>query len=80
VPVFEGKFRIIQDVIVTSSETREFITSLFSAKRKISISGALKYQACDATLCYPPTAVPVQWELEVHPLDLERSPGAIRHK
>jgi hypothetical protein len=80
VPVFEGKFRITQDLTVGSSETREVINSLFSAKRKISISGVLKYQACDATLCYPPTSVPVHWELEVQPLDLKRSPGAIRHK
>jgi len=80
VPVFEGKFLITQDVTVASSETREVLHSLFSAKRKISLAGELKYQACDASLCYPPTSVPVQWELEVQPLDLKRSPGAIRRK
>lgn len=81
VPVFEGSFRITQDVVIAaSSEAREVVNSLFSSKRKISISGELKYQACDTSLCYPPTSVPVQWELEVQPLDLKRSPGAIRHK
>lgn len=81
VPVFEGRFRITQDVTVnTSSEAREALNALFSSKTKISISGELKYQACDATLCYPPTSVPVQWQLEVQPLDLKRSPSAIRHK
>lgn len=81
VPVFAGSFRITQDVTVaSSSEAREALKSLFSSKRKISISGEFKYQACDQTLCYPPTSVPVQWELEVQPLDLKRSPGAIRHK
>jgi hypothetical protein len=40
----------------------------------------LQYQACDKTTCYPPTSVPVKWELKVVPLDLHRSPGDIRHK
>ena len=81
VPVFEGSFRITQDVVIAaSSEAREMVNSFFSSKREISISGELKYQACDISLCYPPTSVPVQWALEVQPLDLKRSPGAIRHK
>lgn len=81
VPVFEGRFRITKDVTVNpSSEAREALDTFFSSKKKISINGDLKYQACDTTLCYPPTSVPVQWQLEVEPLDLKRSPGAIRHK
>jgi hypothetical protein len=31
-------------------------------------------------LRYPPTSVPVTWSLQVLPLDLKRSPDAIRHK
>ncbi len=79
VPVFEGKFRITQDVTVAPSRTRDIIRSVLSAGKTISISGELKYQACDRTICYPPTAVPVMWRLQVLPLDLHRSPGAIRH-
>jgi hypothetical protein len=80
VPVFEGKFRISQDLTVTPAKTSDAIRSLFSHKRNLFISGELKYQACDKTVCYPPTSVPLKWELEVLPLDLERSPEAIRHK
>jgi hypothetical protein len=80
VPVFEGRFRISQDVTVTPARVREAIRSLLAEKRKISITGDLIYQACDNTICYPPTSVPVKWELQVVPLDLQRSPGAIRHK
>ncbi|HXJ12413.1 MAG TPA: protein-disulfide reductase DsbD N-terminal domain-containing protein [Candidatus Limnocylindrales bacterium] len=80
VPVFEGKFRITQDVIVTPSKTGDVVRSLVSTQKTISITGELKYQACDKTICYPPASVPLKWQLQILPLDLKRSPGAIEHK
>ena len=80
VPVFEGKLRISQDLTVTPSKASDAIHKVFSKERTISITGDLKYQACDQTVCYPPTSVPVTWELQVLPLDLKRSPKAIQHK
>jgi hypothetical protein len=80
VPVFEGKFRITQDATVTTSKAGDVVRSLVSAERTISITGELKYQACDDKVCYPPASVPVMWTLQVLPLDLKRSPEAIRHK
>jgi hypothetical protein len=80
VPVFEGKFRITQDLTVIPSRTSDAIRAVFSHKRTIAITGELKYQACDKTVCYPPTSVPLRWELQVLPLDLKRSPEAIQHK
>jgi hypothetical protein len=80
VPVFEGKFRITQDVTVKFSRTSDIARSLVSSRKTISITGELKYQACDKTVCFPPTSVPVMWSLQVFPLDLKRSPDAIQHK
>ncbi len=80
VPVFEGKFRIIQDVTVNFSPTSDIVRSLVSAGKTISINGELRYQACDKTVCYPPTSVPVMWSLKVSPLDIKRSPQSIRHQ
>ena len=80
VPVFEGKFRISQDVTVTFSEIRDVVRSLTDSEKTISITGELNYQACDETTCYLPTSVPVKWQLQVLPLDLKRSPEAIRHR
>ena len=80
VPVFEGKFRITQDVTVVPSKTQDVVRSLVSAQKTISITGELKYQACDKAVCYPPTSVPVKWQLRILPLDLKRSPKDIRHK
>jgi len=77
--VFEGKFRIIQDVTIDFSPASDIVRSLVSEGKTISISGELRYQACDKTVCYPPTSLPVMWSLKVFPLDLKRSPEAIRH-
>jgi len=80
VPVFEGKFRITQDVTIDFSKAGDGVRALLSSEKKIAIAGELRYQACTSKLCYPPTSAPVKWELRVEPLDLRRSPGDIRHK
>jgi len=78
VPVFEGTFRISQDVRVSSSS--EFWGSLGTDGKIFTIAGKLEYQACDQTKCYFPTSVPVKWQLQVFPLDRTRAPLEIRHK
>jgi AhpC/TSA family protein len=78
VPVFEGTFRISQDVRVSSSA--EFWGSLGKDGRVFEISGKLEYQACNKTECFLPKSVPVKWQLQVFPLDRTRAPENIRHK
>lgn len=78
VPVYEGKFRVTQDVTVTPSP--DLLRSLPATGKTVSLTGELKYQACDKTVCYTPTSVPVAWELQVLPIDRQRSPEAIQHK
>ena len=56
------------------------IRARLRASRTMSITGELQHQACDKTICYPPTSVPVKWELQVQPLDLKGSAKAIQHK
>jgi Disulphide bond corrector protein DsbC len=78
VPVFEGAFRISQDVRVSS--TSEFWGSLGKDGKLVTITGKLEYQACDKTTCFVPTSVPVKWQVQVLPLDRTRAPVDIRHK
>lgn len=78
VPVFEGKFRITQDLKVVA--TQSFVKSLGAQGATIAINGELHYQACDKTTCYSPTSVPLSWQLHVLPLDRQRSPESIQHK
>lgn len=78
VPVFEGTFRISQDVKVSSAA--EFWGSLGKEGKTYTISGKLEYQACDKAICYLPTWVPLKWQIQVSPLDRTRAPVEIRHK
>lgn len=78
VPVYEGTFRISQDVRVSSSSG--FWSSLGKDGKTFTIAGKLEYQACDKTTCFVPAAIPVKWQLHVFPLDRTRAPIDIRHK
>jgi len=78
VPVFEGTFRITQDLRVNTAAS--FAGSLPPEGKDFAISGKLEYQACDSKICYLPTSTPVQWQVHVQPLDRERAPDDIRHK
>jgi hypothetical protein len=78
VPVFEGTFRISQDLQVATAA--DFSNSLSADGKTITIAGKLEYQACDSKICFLPTSVPVQWQLQVLPLDRQRAPEDIRHK
>jgi len=78
VPVFEGMFRITEDLKVSAAG--EFSNSLGTDGKTFTITGKLDYQACDSKMCFLPTSVPVRWQLHVLPLDRQRAPEAIRHK
>jgi hypothetical protein len=78
VPVFERKFRITQDLQISSAA--EFSNSLGADGKTFTIMGKFDYQACDSKICFLPTSVPVRWQLEVFPLDHVRAPEAIQHK
>lgn len=78
VPVFEGSFRISQDLQINTQA--DFSNSLSPDGKSVTIGGKLEYQACDSKICFLPTSVPVQWHLQVMPLDRQRAPEDIRHK
>jgi peroxiredoxin len=78
VPVFEGAFRIRQELKVNSMA--EFSGALGANGKKVTVKGNLEYQACDSKICFLPATVPVEWEFQIVPLDRQRAPEDIRHK
>jgi hypothetical protein len=78
VPIFEGTFRINQDVKVSTGS--RMVRSFGKNGKIVTISGKLEYQACDKTTCFPPASVPVKWELKAFTVDRSRAPMNIRHK
>ena len=77
IAVYQGKFRITQDVTMAGNEP---LQSILSGPKEITIAGHLRYQACDDTICYLPQDVPLQWVLKVEPLERERVPEPIQHR
>lgn len=78
VPVFEGTFRIRQELKVNSMTA--FSGAIATDGKPVTINGTLEYQACDSKICYLPASVPVTWNLQIVPLDRQRAPDDIRHK
>jgi hypothetical protein len=77
VPVYQGTFRLVREVTVARDPT---LKPLLDAEGRLTIEGALKYQACDDKVCYPPETVPVRWRLQVEGHDRDRAPAELRHK
>lgn len=77
VPVFEGKFRVRQDVMVSADQM--FSSSLGNGKAA-TLHGTFFYQACNQTECYMPQKSSVSWQVQIEPLDRVRAPEAIQHK
>jgi len=78
VPVFEGRFRVLQDVTIAGG--REVAERLRTGDASLTITGRLDYQVCSDRVCYRPASLPVSWQLQLVPLDRERSPEALRPK
>ncbi len=78
VPVFEGRFRVTQDVTLAGG--RQFVELLKSEDPRLELAATLEYQVCSDKVCHAPAALPLRFTIKVSPLDRERSPEAIRRK
>ena len=78
VPVFEETFRITTDAKMSADP--DFIKSLGPSGKTVRISGKLSYRACNEKICFPPSSIPIGWQVQILPLDRQRSPEAIQHK
>lgn len=75
VPVYEGEFRVLQDITVNAPPRDAPVPPT-----QIDVKGTLSYQVCSDTLCYAPSTLPLQWTIKLIPLDRERSPEELRQK
>jgi cytochrome c biogenesis DsbD-like protein len=55
VPVYQSPFRLTQEVVIAST----------AKPGTLIVTGVLKYQACDDTICYNPVTAPVSWTIGV---------------
>ncbi len=59
--VYTKPFRLVQDVTV--AKNRSLVNRAGARGAVITVTGRLKYQACDSSICYAPVTVPVAWTL-----------------
>ena len=77
VPVYEGKVRILRDVLLGKPDE---IAPLLNADGKLVLSGTFRYQACDDKVCYIPESVPVEWTFQWEAHDRTRVPEELQKK
>ncbi len=75
VPVYEGSFRLITDVMIGQPNE---IEHLLDDNGHLTLRASLKYQACDDKICYLPASVPLEWTLDFEQHDRQRAPETIR--
>ena len=69
VPVYQKPFTLLQEVILEGTPQAQ---ASFRGKDAVTLSGTLKYQACDDKICYNPALIPISWTLGLRRLVLER--------
>ncbi len=75
VPVYEKRLRVWVDLIVPG-RSRRFLSSLQEAPeqfQEFEIPATLRYQACDAKVCYRPEEMKWSWRLGVKLRDIPRA-------
>lgn len=77
VPVFQGRFRVAEDITI-APETQ--VKPVLSPAGDLVVEGSLRYQACDAKVCYPPQTVPLKWTLHYEALDRQRAPAELQRQ
>ena len=62
--VFDGPFRIRQDITIASTPA---LRRRAAAKETLTLTGTLRYQACDDQVCYRPDTIKVSWTIGLQP-------------
>ncbi len=65
VEVYLKPFRLVQDVTILATPE---VQKLLANQQSVTISGQVKYQACDDKICYSPQSVPLKWTLPLRQL------------
>jgi peroxiredoxin len=71
VPVFQKRFRLMQEVVLDGTPQAQ---QALRGKDSVTVKGTLEYQACNDKECFNPVAVPLSWNLSLRPLIIQR-PG-----
>lgn len=69
VPVYQREFTLLQDLVLEATPEAE---RALEAKKVLTLTGGLEYQACDDKVCFNPRTLPLSWTLTIQPNITER--------
>jgi hypothetical protein len=75
VPVHDGVFTVSRELRLDGG--REWADALKDVD-KLTLKGSFSYQACDDSMCYFPTTIPMEWTIKLEEHDLTRVPDELR--
>lgn len=78
--VLNGYTHPIRVAVDVALGTRIELAPVYEAGRGLRLSGSLRLQACDNRVCWAPEVIPLVWEIELLPPDLDRVPEPLQHK
>jgi hypothetical protein len=64
--VYSKPFRIVQDITLAGGSTLR--PAVDAAGSALTVTGKLRYQACDDAICYLPKELPVSWTVRLKDL------------
>ena len=70
VKVYQQPFTVVQEVTLSGSDEAQ---KALEGRESLTIEGTISYQACDDTICYNPTTIPVSWLMTLRSLDRVRA-------
>jgi peroxiredoxin len=70
VPVYQKPVTLLQDVVLEGTPQAQ---AALRGRAAFKITGTLTYQACDDRLCFDPTSVPLEWDIDVRPVVTART-------
>jgi hypothetical protein len=62
--VYSKPFRITQQIAIAATTDAK---KRAAAGETLTLTGAVRYQACNDVICFPPTTVPVTWTMTLAP-------------
>jgi peroxiredoxin len=65
VPVYEEPFELVQELILEGTLEAQ---AAMRGQESLTVNGTFEYQACSATICYPPQAVELSWTVPLRSL------------
>jgi hypothetical protein len=75
VPAYRGHFRLTRDITIPPEDQ---LRPALDGSGRFTVTGSLRYQACDDRVCYIPQELHLTWTFQYQALDQQRAPSELQ--